>query len=413
MKRLATEILEMIFCELKGDFYQRLFSAAMVNKQWCRIIIPMMWKNPFETTNFPDKLVGTFLSILDEESRLLLINNEIDLSSSPSFQATFDYVSFIQVISIDKIYKGIKNYLFPNDEDKDKRGEIRFYLMIEEEKRIKRLKDKNIGLVFQQIYSLILKRSKYIKYICSRYLSSRVMEHEINSIPYVTNASDCLNNLTTVTILGENLAKLHLGLSEICKNLSYLTTSCFEQMESAYALATLIRSQNSLEHLGVFFSEEYLLCPVLESLSSQKNSLTSLTMNTCGFNKISDEALESFMSCKILKVLVLERCVGLKRKWFLPLSRSFPLLKTLIFYYKDYIYYFPEKFLVGLIETANMNLQKLCFNVYSNEIIKAILNHVPEFTECIRDLNNGSYISCVVMNQFYILYVILCNNKFG
>ncbi len=43
---------------------------------------------------------------------------------------------------------------------------------------------------------------------------------------------------------------------------------------------------------------------------------------------------------------------------------------------------FRRNFLVGLIETANINLRELDFNVFSSGLIKAILNYVPEFTLC-------------------------------
>src|SRR5947207_12086937 len=114
MNRLSTEILDQIFRKLKGVYYtsNHEFSAALVNRQWCRIIVPIMWEDPFGSTNSPDKLIRIFLSILDEESRSLLANNEIDLSKSPPSQPTFDYAYFIRFLQLDRMYDGIRIYLF-------------------------------------------------------------------------------------------------------------------------------------------------------------------------------------------------------------------------------------------------------------------------------------------------------------
>ncbi|GBC08607.1 hypothetical protein RclHR1_08250004 [Rhizophagus clarus] len=376
MNQLSTEVLEQVFRKLREEYHTSRyeFSASLVNRRWCRIIIPIMWEDPFGSTNFPDRLVKIFLSILDDESRLLLNNNEVDLSKSPSFQATFDYAYFIRSLQLDRMYDGIRNYLFADD--------IGYNQLYKGEEQIK--KYKKIGCIFRVISSLILRRSGRIEHIRPIYpygLDYAALEDDINLIPYLTNANKCLKYLRVVMTFGGDYTKFYLGLLTICKNLITIITS-ITTLESANALATLIRAQNSLEDLSVFFTEEYFLESVLESLSSQKESLISLTLNTCSFNTISDDALKSFVSCKKLERLVLERCIGLEKERFISLSRSFPMLKEVIFYYKHYIGYFPDNFIVGLIETANVNLRKLDFNFYSSIVVNAILNYIPEFDLC-------------------------------
>jgi hypothetical protein len=380
MNRLSTEILEQIFRKLRGkrNTSKHEFSAALVNRQWCRIIVPIMWEEPFGSTDFPDRLVRILLSILDEESRSLLTNKEIDLSKSPPFQATFDYTYFIRSLQLDRMHDGIRHYLFPDvisfnpfDEvdEVDKGEQIKEY--------------KKIGCIFHEISSLILRRNDRIEYIRSMY--PHTFDYNlidgINLIPYMTNADKCLKYLRIVFTFNEDYSMFYLGLFTICKNLVTIMTSV-KTLETVNALATLIRAQNSLKNLSVSFSEEYFLGSVLESLSSQKDSLINLTMNTCSFNTISDDALRSLMSCKKLETLVLERCIGLEKERFISLSRSFPFLKEIVFYYKHYIGYFPDNFIVGLIETANVNLRKLDFNCYSSRVVSAILNYVSEFDQC-------------------------------
>ncbi|CAB4411583.1 unnamed protein product [Rhizophagus irregularis] len=327
MNRLSTEVLEQVFRKFKDDFHasKHELSAALVNRKWCRIIVPIMWEDPFGSTDFPDKLVKILLSLLDEESRSLLTNKEIDLSKSPPFQTTtFDYACFIRSLQLDKMYDGIRNYLITNNQFDEGEELIGKY--------------KKTGFIFHEISSLILRRSSLIEYIRSVYpysIDYAVIVDDINLIPYMTNANKCLKYLRVVITFG--------GVGS-----------------------------------------------VLESLSSQKDSLINLTMNTCDFDTISDDALKSLITCKKLERLVLERCIGLEKERFNSLSRSFPLLKEIIFFYKHDYNYFPDDFIIGLIQTANVNLRNLDFDFYSCRVVNAILNYMPEFDQCRFDDSNDS-----------------------
>ncbi|CAB4410956.1 unnamed protein product [Rhizophagus irregularis] len=373
MNRLSTEVLEQVFRKFKDDFHasKHELSAALVNRKWCRIIVPIMWEDPFGSTDFPDKLVKILLSLLDEESRSLLTNKEIDLSKSPPFQTTtFDYACFIRSLQLDKMYDGIRNYLITNNQFDEGEELIGKY--------------KKTGFIFHEISSLILRRSSLIEYIRSVYpysIDYAVIVDDINLIPYMTNANKCLKYLRVVITFGGGYSKFYSGLFTICKNLITIITSV-TTLESANSLATIIRAQNSLKNLSVLFSEKYLVGSVLESLSSQKDSLINLTMNTCDFDTISDDALKSLITCKKLERLVLERCIGLEKERFNSLSRSFPLLKEIIFFYKHDYNYFPDDFIIGLIQTANVNLRNLDFDFYSCRVVNAILNYMPEFDQC-------------------------------
>ncbi|EXX66822.1 hypothetical protein RirG_120110 [Rhizophagus irregularis DAOM 197198w] len=47
MSQLNTDILYLIFKELQYD-KKSLVSCLRVNKTWCEIIIPILWKNPWD-----------------------------------------------------------------------------------------------------------------------------------------------------------------------------------------------------------------------------------------------------------------------------------------------------------------------------------------------------------------------------
>uniref|UniRef100_U9T5V4 F-box domain-containing protein n=1 Tax=Rhizophagus irregularis (strain DAOM 181602 / DAOM 197198 / MUCL 43194) TaxID=747089 RepID=U9T5V4_RHIID len=46
MSKLNKDILFLIFEELQDDS-KSLFSCLMVNRTWCEIVIPILWRNPW------------------------------------------------------------------------------------------------------------------------------------------------------------------------------------------------------------------------------------------------------------------------------------------------------------------------------------------------------------------------------
>lgn len=88
-----------------------LYTCALVNREWCRITIPLLWKNPIKLLHGPDdyypyhryrnnhvKLVDTYLSYLNNEERIQLIKNgfKLPLRNKPPI---FDYISFLRYVS--------------------------------------------------------------------------------------------------------------------------------------------------------------------------------------------------------------------------------------------------------------------------------------------------------------------------
>ncbi|CAG8439187.1 9138_t:CDS:2 [Dentiscutata heterogama] len=96
------------------DFHndrKTLYTCALVNREWCRITIPLLWRNPIKLLHGPDdyypyhryrnnhvKLVDTYLSYLNNEERAKLIKNgfKLPLRSNPPI---FDYISFLRYVS--------------------------------------------------------------------------------------------------------------------------------------------------------------------------------------------------------------------------------------------------------------------------------------------------------------------------
>ncbi|KAF0536463.1 f-box domain-containing protein [Gigaspora margarita] len=106
MNTLPNECYYAIFNKLERN-YRSLFSCALVNRQWCKIIIPILWREP--TIHLKDaRLIRIFLLTLNTEEQALLIPFKISLPSHP--KPLFEYTSYITSVSND-LYDGIKKWL--------------------------------------------------------------------------------------------------------------------------------------------------------------------------------------------------------------------------------------------------------------------------------------------------------------
>ncbi|KAG9295083.1 hypothetical protein G9A89_017877 [Geosiphon pyriformis] len=105
---LPTEILQDIFNRLttKND----LFSCALVNRQWCQVAVPILWKNILEAKN-RIRIVEVFLFCLPEADKESLSHYEIPIPKFRQPVATFNYPSFLKLICLNDIYHDIKDYI--------------------------------------------------------------------------------------------------------------------------------------------------------------------------------------------------------------------------------------------------------------------------------------------------------------
>ena len=98
MALLIEDCLRIIFTELQHN-RRSLYSCILVNRFWCQIAIPILWKDPYlyndNTPSSHRKLYSTIIYFLQESSKQLLIDNNIILPSTAfSNKPLFNYISF-------------------------------------------------------------------------------------------------------------------------------------------------------------------------------------------------------------------------------------------------------------------------------------------------------------------------------
>src|SRR4051794_29232575 len=112
MAKFNEDVLLLIFEELQND-KKSLYSCLLVNRTWCKITIPILWKNPLKFCN-SKVLLNVILSNLSKESRDILKNKEIDLFTE-IHQPLFNYISFWRYLNLpelcdlDKKINSVKN----------------------------------------------------------------------------------------------------------------------------------------------------------------------------------------------------------------------------------------------------------------------------------------------------------------
>ncbi|PKC01399.1 hypothetical protein RhiirA5_414734 [Rhizophagus irregularis] len=102
MSQLNKDILFLIFEELQDDS-KSLFSCLMVNRLWCEIVIPILWRNPWcYDINYSNKsyLFIVIASYLSDDIKKSIAKLGIQLPSFTHQSLLFDYLSFCRSINV-------------------------------------------------------------------------------------------------------------------------------------------------------------------------------------------------------------------------------------------------------------------------------------------------------------------------
>jgi len=121
IRKLPIDCLERIFLYIYADVdvsndnltisnaNSTLFNCAQVNKQWCTLVIPLLWRRPFSIV-FGDKqnsvLINTLILFLPDHEKNLLLDQQLKLDTKnirdrpfkfnyPRLIKLFDYDNFI------------------------------------------------------------------------------------------------------------------------------------------------------------------------------------------------------------------------------------------------------------------------------------------------------------------------------
>ncbi|KAF0521651.1 f-box domain-containing protein [Gigaspora margarita] len=115
MITLPNECLSEIFNNFgnnNSNKYRFLFSCLLVNRQWCRNVIPVLWSRSLSHIG-DRRLMRIYLLSLNAEEKAPLIPLNISLPDGP--KPLFEYSSYTISIQYNCLEKGIINWLSCDD----------------------------------------------------------------------------------------------------------------------------------------------------------------------------------------------------------------------------------------------------------------------------------------------------------
>ncbi|PKC12324.1 hypothetical protein RhiirA5_411988 [Rhizophagus irregularis] len=228
MSKLPADCLSEIFKYFEEDQIT-LHSCLLVNRLWCEISVKLLWRDvwDYSTSNY-----DTLIACLPNESKEILYNNGIMVSTSNSKLPVFNYASFCKILSIDRIYNKVeqlllksKKYIIPRDLD-----------------------DKTF-IVAREIFKLFMTQIPSLMELDFYKNTSKVI---LTTYP---GANDCLKNLSKLNCSSDISSEFFYQLSQICHNIQSLNIT-FEKVNSD-GLSNLISVQKNLKCLGLKQQAQY------------------------------------------------------------------------------------------------------------------------------------------------------------
>ncbi|CAG8437963.1 1022_t:CDS:2 [Scutellospora calospora] len=335
---IIEEILYFIQNELtdKTDYLNNesfaLFNCLLVNRQWCRLVIPRLWRQPFLYVRKGNpKLISTFLIFLNDNKRRGLQSDGIIFSSLRSlkhrnfyvhksqYQSLFNYPSFLKHLHYDYMLSSIEGWCtYSNQSSGNAISLITNSLLT-------LFVDNNVKLTSLFVWP------NHIHW--NHYSSNRYME--LVEPEFIGLLSE-LKNLHIETHSKYPSSRFFSKLSRIVnvKNL-YLRTQQLGLMgfpndlenEMARNISILINEQTNLITFTLSNSIRYT-SDFIKSLSSNVNNLQNISLIETKLNE--NESWTILSKCINLRKLEIIKCFGLNLdSLMLFLSNSWTNLKTI------------------------------------------------------------------------------------
>jgi hypothetical protein len=286
MVKLNRDILYLIFEELQ--YNKGLYSCLLVNKTWCEIIVPILWKNPWKCsikTQREGLLLNVIISHLSDKSRNNLKNKNISfLYQKP----LFDYISFCRHLNLDAIKRIINN----NYEN-----------------------FKSMNIQYELIFNLFINKNSKFTHL---YIPKQ-FDCQIHLIPGAEQCFSDLEFLSCQTSINENIL---VGLTNICKSIKgvelFVDNNCIIKVLSFFVNLKILELYNSrvtsnyVENLPLhslqILKAKHVYIDVLERLIGNTSGfLTEIRIDGISHDEIKNKRIIQaiYQNCPKLKYLKL------------------------------------------------------------------------------------------------------------
>ncbi|RGB31845.1 hypothetical protein C1646_763620 [Rhizophagus diaphanus] len=375
MTDLNRDILYLIFKRLQND-KKTLLLCLSVNRTWCEVIIPILWKNPWKYLKKKKRLLlNVIVSHLSNESKNDLMSQGVDFLIDCYQKPLFDYISFCRHLNFNSIKKIINTI---NEKSK-------------------------ISIIKNEILNLFINESREFTHLYIPYQ----FDQQINLIPGAEQCFSKLVFLSCNTNINDNVLN---GLIEICKSIQELEFN-IEVQNNNYGIVGLIENSKKLFNIRLLPNNQYVgdsFCKILE------NSLIQHS-NTIEYFKITKQPITNVLS-SFINLKVLEMDCYYYYTWNCLKNLSLPFLQILR------AKRVPIRALTSLIENTSGYLNEInidCINhdEFDNKIIiQTICQHCPnlKFLKMLFRYSGTLELEKLLINCKYLegLFILAHDNLF-
>ncbi|CAB4437751.1 unnamed protein product [Rhizophagus irregularis] len=256
ISKLLTETLIQIFNELELD---ELFSCILVNREWCKIVVPILWSDPWKNIDiyvvFNTKYIGhgnikkyillisTYISCLSDDDRNNLKLFGIPISNLKPF---FDYPIFLRYLNYHHFIFLINKFVF---------------------EKIGNNNDENLTkLIIKKIWNLFKEKCKKLNHFGLlnpygeniNYRFDKIFNDDDDDSFIINNNNGSLvenknifKNITSFQCDGNLQPLILFKLGNICKLIQDIKIDNISQDNEG--IAYLIKSQKSIQKLFLGF----------------------------------------------------------------------------------------------------------------------------------------------------------------
>ncbi|CAB4405856.1 unnamed protein product [Rhizophagus irregularis] len=311
---LPIECISHIFESFQDN--KNLYTCLLVNRFWCRIAIPILYKTPFtrnqeRNKSQRSKIISTYLSCLSNEEKIHLMKNSNNKILIPlNNNQLFDYPVYLEEFCNLSLQDMIIHWII---------------LMIKQDFSIEQRKI--FHLINNILYPLLISKSKNLLYLNLINVNSNNDNNNNNhfhfDIPDIFTFFAFTPGLTNITRLDFKLYKNNSNLllniinlfdiiPSLCKNIQLINFNSklsFNDNDNRItlrkALCGIIRNQRDLKKLYLRFKGETLNNIIMPTLELQSINLTHLYFKKL---RLNDDVMDSLANFLSLKVLGFESC---------------------------------------------------------------------------------------------------------
>ncbi|RGB25761.1 hypothetical protein C1646_771317 [Rhizophagus diaphanus] len=351
MVYLINDVLYSIFEELSND-KKSLYSCLLVDRTWCVVAVPILWKNPIRTDNpnyLSEKAVCALYNViyshLSVELREYLKRRKSDTETYQ--HPSFNYINFWRHLDFDHLN------------------------CIIDRKLIRTFNDSNMSIIRNEILKLFINRDTKFTHL-SIYIN---YDYKLYPIHQISGTEHCFSELESFCYKGNNDQSILEGLARICKSIRKLVFEIICCPTDNSGFIKLIEVQKNLNDVCIIHI--YDGDDPNNSFFKTIEQILINHANTLKYLKIDWKPITRFLSY-LVNLLSLEIRIPHSVYYNEPdnlKNLSFPILRILK------VRQIPSKIITNLIESTKGNLVKVkiyCDSVNNiKRLIQAIYQNCP------------------------------------